>query len=342
MRTKKKTIVAASIVGLLFMTTVGFSQGTLTPPGAPAATMKSLDQIYAQLDPRTPLGTNTTPGNANNFYIISQPGSYYLTANITSGLTNTYNGIEILANNVTLDLNGFALQSTATNTAFGINNGIYLPNVQTNVTVRNGSLNGWVDGVESVNAASTSLVFEKLNVANCYKGPVFAASGISTFGAAVIRACNFENDFYGIYCNAASSSAMSLIEDCTVSDGVTGIISYGPVVIKGCTLNNCSSTGINRQSGNGGTISGCAANGNYYGIYDGCGRDRIENNHITGGSYGIDIAGGGSATNNIIIGNTVIGSSVANYTIASGQIDGLLITTTGTIANSNPWANFSF
>ena len=343
MRTKNNSIVAALVTGLLFMTTLGFSQGMLTPPGAPAPTMKSLGQIYAQLDPRTPLGTNTTPGDANDIFVITQPGSYFLTTNITSGLTNTYNGIEILANNVTLDLNGFALLSTATNVAFGNNYGIYIPNTQTNIIVCNGTINGWAAGVESFSSASVSLVFEKLNVVNCYKGPAFAASGIITFGAAVIKGCNFENDFYGIYCNAFSSSALSLIEDCTVNDSAgTGILSYGPAVIKSCTANNCANTGINRNSGTGGTISGCAANGNYYGIYDGCGRDRIENNHVTGNAYGIDIGGGASNTNNIIIGNTAVGSSVANYTIPGGQIAGPLITTTGTITNSNPWANFSF
>ena len=195
--------------------------------------------------------------------------------------------------------------------------------------------------MESFNSASTSLVFEKLNVVNSSKGS-FAAAGITTFGAAVIRACNFENNYYAIYCNANSSPGMSLIEDCTVSDGTTGIFIFGTGVIKGCTVNNCSNTGINHQGGNGATISGCAANGNDFGIYDDGGRDRIENNHVTGGGYGIYIAGSGSATNNIIIGNTVVGSSFANYTILSSQIAGPLITTTGTITNSSPWANFSF
>jgi len=50
------------------------AQGSLTPPGAPAPTMKTLDQIEA----RTPI-TNTT-----NLVTISQPGSYYLTHNLTS------------------------------------------------------------------------------------------------------------------------------------------------------------------------------------------------------------------------------------------------------------------
>src|ERR1035437_7172710 len=72
------------------------SQGSLTPPGAPAPTMKSLDQI----DPRTPI--SSAP------FIINSPGSYYLTTNLTAAASGY--GITISANNVTVDLNGFTLQ----------------------------------------------------------------------------------------------------------------------------------------------------------------------------------------------------------------------------------------
>src|SRR6266851_1180042 len=75
-----------------------FGQGNLTPPAAPAPTMKSL----AQIEPRTPI--SSAP------YSISSPGSYYLTSNLS--VTNG-DAITITANQVTLDLNGFTLSSTA-------------------------------------------------------------------------------------------------------------------------------------------------------------------------------------------------------------------------------------
>ena len=41
--------------------------------------MKSLDQI----EPRTPINSTTTPGNAGALFIISTAGSYFLTGNVT-------------------------------------------------------------------------------------------------------------------------------------------------------------------------------------------------------------------------------------------------------------------
>src|SRR5262249_30290848 len=74
------------------------SQGPLTPPGAPAPTMKTLDQIEA----RTPI--SSAP------FTITNSGSYYLTTNLS---VSTGNAITIATNGVTLDLNGFTISSTA-------------------------------------------------------------------------------------------------------------------------------------------------------------------------------------------------------------------------------------
>jgi hypothetical protein len=77
---------SVSLLGLLLLLSIisyqpstSFGQGSLTPPGAPAATMKSLDQIAST---GIALNSTNTAGDANVHFIISQPGSYYLTGNL--------------------------------------------------------------------------------------------------------------------------------------------------------------------------------------------------------------------------------------------------------------------
>jgi hypothetical protein len=57
---------------------IALAQGNLQPPGAPAPAMKTLHQV----EPRTPVDAVHTPGNFLAQFIITQPGSYYLTTNI--------------------------------------------------------------------------------------------------------------------------------------------------------------------------------------------------------------------------------------------------------------------
>ncbi len=102
---KKNLLIASVLVWSFYFTaSSSFGQGSLTPPGPPGPTMFTLTQIMTaiqQAEPRTAVNTTNTPGDTNNLFIISQSGSYYLTTNLAS--TSNQNGIEITANNVTLD-----------------------------------------------------------------------------------------------------------------------------------------------------------------------------------------------------------------------------------------------
>jgi len=345
-------------------------QGSLMPPGAPAPTMKSADQI----EPRTIVNAVNTPGDANNLFIITNSGSYYLTTNLVG--VSGQNGIEILTNNVTLDLNGFALQGVS-----GSSSGIDIPNSQTNITVRNGTISSWgSSGVMSLSLSSLNQVFERLNVsANGQYGLMLAGGGVQ-------RDCNCGNNLWdGIHVGSGTVSG------CMADNNGGNGIYVGSGTVSGCTADNNGSDGIYVGSG---TVSGCMADNNgIYGIYVGSGtvsgcfvqnnawcgiyvigsgsavignncsgnntsgnvgragiyidalKARVENNQVTGsGNAGILVVG---ASGNIIIKNSVSGTAggaVNNYVTLGAQIVGPIITNTvsGIITNSNPWANFSF
>jgi hypothetical protein len=357
---------AAALGNLLNSIQPVLAQGSLTPPGAPGPTMKTLTQV----EPRTPVASNTTPGNGTALFVISQPGSYYLTTNING--SNGLQGIEITASDVTLDLNGFALLGSASSYA-----AIYIPSTQTNITVRNGTIISWgASGVYSTSANSVNQVCERLNISA-------TIDGIYLIGNYVVRDCNCSyNQFTGIVCQGTG-----FVSDCVADNNGTIGINCESAVITGCVAEDNDLDGIDCYggmvsrcfvSGNAsegilldpGTVSGCLAeNSTYSGIEveaNGCtiigntcvgnnsggstfaagifingANNRVEDNHVVTaiGHVGIEVFNETSDTNNVIIKNSVIGDGANNYSILAAGND---LGPVGTAATStSPWANIS-
>src|SRR6516225_8837704 len=105
MHTNSLVLTAVLLASVDIYRSTCLAQGALTPPGAPAPTMKSLDQIEA----RTPI---------------------------------SFAPFTITANNVTLDLNGFTITSTAP--IASTDNGILLSGSRTNIAIRNGHISSGV------------------------------------------------------------------------------------------------------------------------------------------------------------------------------------------------------
>jgi hypothetical protein len=122
----------AALLGGCFCPLPGFAQGALTPPpGSPAPTMRTIEQV----EPRIPVQSLPLDAGTHARYTITQSGSYYLTGPIAAAPGRA--AINIVASDVTLDLNGFTLQG-----AFSAPSGIVLGQGAggpiRNLSIRNG------------------------------------------------------------------------------------------------------------------------------------------------------------------------------------------------------------
>jgi parallel beta-helix repeat protein len=389
---KKARILTAMISGML-MTHYVQAQGGLTPPGTPGETMKTLNQIYGEVLLAELAAEEAEPRRliSNAGYVITQSGSYVLTANLTA--TAGQNGITVNANDVSIDLNGFTLTGSGTDSGFGI----YQGNSYRNLTVSNGKAVNWRGGSRyGIDATGTGTILSGIQVsAN--------SNGIYTGDGGTVQDCTARSNTPGIgiftedgctvqRCTASGNSSDggilvgtgSTVQDCasvsntgrgyTVSSGSTvqncsaygntgeGIYAlYGLTIINcavsyntgdgiyaaaGCTIQSCAAqfnTGDGIQISDDSQVRDCTCNSNGYLTGDGAGihvtggDNRLDGNNVTDNDRGFDV----DAAGNFIVRNSASGNT-ANYDITGTQTIGPIITATGTISSTSPWANFGF
>lgn len=248
------------IAGLVLLAAQVFAQGSLSPLGSPAPTMKTLDQIEARTD------LATVAGDTFYHHVISKPGSYYLSANVE---VTKPRGIWINATDVTLDLNGFRISRASGNAECGIN----IEDSKDRATVRNGSIVGFRYGILCLAKGS---LFEGVSVSGCTGCGFFCtgdwavftdcqahdnlSTGIMAGDGAILRNCTATSNQGS---DGIKASSGSHLENCTAytNDCEAGIRVSSGSSLKNCIAynNNCT-YGI--RAGNGSTIEGCSAYNN--------------------------------------------------------------------------------
>jgi hypothetical protein len=283
----KMTLGAVLWTAMLLQPSSLLAQGSLTPPGPPAPTMKTLQQV----EPRVPI--SSAP------FTISQPGSYYLTTNLT---VSGGNAITIATNGVTLDLNGFTIASTAPS-ATGY--GIYINSGLRNIAIQNGHIQGGV-----TNNGSGVFSGPGFGYGIFYSGSVpqnVRVSGVSVSG------CLYD----GIY---VDNGASTTVENCVVRTvGGAGIVAN---TIRGCAALDCGSTAI---AGHQVSDSRGESVGSGYGLYA---ETAVNCYGYSGNSYGLSAY---TAQNCYGISSNYYGLSAATaqncYGSSSSSGYGLLATT---------------
>ena len=213
-----------------------FAQGSLTPPGAPGATMKTLDQM----EPRTVI--------TNLPYRIYFPGSYYLAGNLS---TTESPAISVETSHVTMDLNGFRLQQVGLGTA------IELSQYASNVVVQSGAITGYI-GIMATNSAG--LTVQDVSFSGCDYG-IEAGDGLTVKNVKLIHhkgrtgirgrnGCSVQDVRVqgGSTWGAIALGSGALVDRCVVQGlGVT----YSASIVRAIQITD---SGIVRNC----TVSGCA------------------------------------------------------------------------------------
>jgi parallel beta-helix repeat protein len=219
--------------------------GPLNPPAGPVApTYKTL----AEVEPRSPI--DHLP------FTINQPGSYYLTGNLTAQFAGDQ--IAVRTSYVTIDLNGFSLTGVP-----GTQTGIAASS-QSRVVIRNGRIDHW--GGHGIDTTGVGLsLIEHVIVADCGGEGIFAGPsstitdcqvtsnawwGIATAEACRIAGCTAIGNGSGSNNGGIYAAPGSIITGCTAAyNTAMGIWLTIDTGASGCTSNTNSGPGIMASDG---------------------------------------------------------------------------------------------
>lgn len=252
------------------------AQGPLIPPDPPGPSMRTLTQV----EPRIPIEAPTE---------ITVSDAYYLTCSL--GATSGMPAVRIAADQVTLDLNGFAIQGDGTAP------GIMVDGAHRGLTIVDGCVHGCTIGLALESAAD-------VRVANVQVHDN-TQDGLVTGERALVRACQaWSNASDGIqvgesslvlHCFSGANGddgvelrANGTVEACTLTDNAYGLYAAGGALARNCAIHTNRIYGVLATDHS--AVENCVLIGNASGIR--CNnRCRIERNLCLANVSGAAIQG---------------------------------------------------
>ena len=293
--------------------------GPLNPPtSAVSSTYKTLDEV----EPRIIINQTNTPGDPGAVFLITQPGSYYLTGNVIGQAGKT--GIRIKASCVKLDLMGFHVIGVA-GAVNGIDCAVAINPSIRNVEVCNGCVRGWQNGIDLSSTTATNVIIDDIRASdNSIHGIAAGNGSLITKCVAFANGTTGTLTFGGIYCGSYGT-----IIGCTsYNNGGDGIFANTGCTVVDCNLSQNLGAGI--QITTNCTVRGntCIENGFgggpvtaniLAGLANGSiGNNRIDGNTCTGADNGIQVA----STGNFIVRNICSHNTTNNWLINPGNAVG--------------------
>ncbi len=334
-----------------------FSQGDLAPPGAPAPTMKTLDQLDTRLgETNTKLDAASAKVDDINAktekripisslpFNINTPGSYYVTANLEG--TAGQNGINVSVSHVTIDLNGFRVAGPGLS-------GIVLGPSSSSCAVRNGTVQGWANsGIAAANTAS--VLVEDINASEN------AVAGIRVGQNSVVQSCTSRSNGTAANGFGISAGSGSVISKCTVTNttgaGSSPLRGDTTTLVIDCVARGNSGTGGNViEVGTAGSVVRCVVSNNTNAAAGiGTGNDAKVTDCVVRANGGVDndgiAVGAGSEVRNCTAssnsGAGILASDlcllVGNHCVSNTSGAGINVTGSGNRIEANDLKNCSF
>ncbi len=330
-------------------------------------------------DPRVAINALNTPGTAQAVFRISNPGSYYLEADLLGEAGKA--GIMVMSSDVRIDLMGFHLRGAA-----GSTHAIAENAAQSNIVIWNGTLSDWsgvgVQFVQSSNvqirdlsfrfmgdggiALGTDGVVERCNLLGvagfgirtnygAYVSQTMVngvgTRGIQVLSNSLVRDCKVRGSgTEGIYVDVGSS-----VFGCVVSGGSVGIYAFAGLVAD-CTVNATYTVGVRLDAG---TLRSSHILGNAgHGVeLASAGSLAVGNRVIANGGDGIRALGGARIEENdvrshphgagirtfgsgsFVVKNTLFANSLPLSVPNAGNFVGPLVSANAVNGREEPWAN---